>query len=279
MNKQSENIIIKISLTVILLALGFALYFWMNHKSYELQYLMLSGICILTAIMTSLSLVTIVGWHRYTVSNQAVMHELANEAETINMLLSESKAMMWNITGNNINLYAAPSSDVHRTQFTVDDFAHVVHPDDIPKYQEFIDFARQEVGHKHQRIRLSLTERESWHWFDFVYTITLENKRQRSMQGICVNIDEYVANENRMIKAEQRASEIEAKEHFIVNIGDDLNTPLDAVVGFSQVLANDDGTMTEAERKELANVIHENTDALLTIINKVAFESLSLREV
>lgn len=60
-----------------------------------------------------------------------------------------------------------------------------------------------------------------------------------------------------------------AKSRFIANISHEIRTPLNAVLGFSQLFANDQIELTAEERKQYADLIMTNGNMLLKLVDDV----------
>ena len=85
--------------------------------------------------------------------------------------------------------------------------------------------------------------------------------------GTSMCIDERKAMEEALVHARNRAEESDRlKSAFIANMSHEIRTPLNAIVGFISILPDitDDG-----ERKQLLDMVHENTQKLLRIIDDV----------
>ena len=75
--------------------------------------------------------------------------------------------------------------------------------------------------------------------------------------------------ESEMRKASQTAEEAnEVKNLFLSNMSYNIRTPLNSVVGFSQLMAIDPD-MDEAQRKEYSTIIKQNSEILLNLVNDV----------
>lgn len=61
----------------------------------------------------------------------------------------------------------------------------------------------------------------------------------------------------------------QTKSRFIANISHEIRTPLNAVLGFSQLFANDQIEMSAEERKQYADLIMTNSNMLLKLIDDV----------
>jgi signal transduction histidine kinase len=57
------------------------------------------------------------------------------------------------------------------------------------------------------------------------------------------------------------------KTIFIQNMNHEIRTPMNAIVGFSKLIAEDNGGLDEEEKDEYSRIISENSDLLLDIVN------------
>ena len=83
--------------------------------------------------------------------------------------------------------------------------------------------------------------------------------------GFAVNIDKTVEYEKTLQESAIRAEEVTSKENFIANITHDIRTPLNAISGFAQLLA--EGCDAD-ERALFTNLIQDNTEQLLNLIDE-----------
>ncbi|WP_330940647.1 HAMP domain-containing sensor histidine kinase [Bacteroides sp. MSB163] len=70
-----------------------------------------------------------------------------------------------------------------------------------------------------------------------------------------------------MIQKAERA--IQKKNMFLSNMSHEVRTPLNAIVGFSAVLASEDDSFDEDSRKEFCEIIKVNSFQLLKLINDI----------
>lgn len=69
---------------------------------------------------------------------------------------------------------------------------------------------------------------------------------------------------NRAIQAAEKANK--AKDYFLMNMSHEFNTPLNAVYGFAQVLANRDMPLDEETTREMADYIVEGSEQIRQLV-------------
>jgi len=78
-------------------------------------------------------------------------------------------------------------------------------------------------------------------------------------------VDKIVEFEKNLQESAIRAEEVISKENFIANITHDIRTPLNAISGFAQLLAEG---CSQDDRALFASLIQDNTDQLLDLIDE-----------
>lgn len=90
-------------------------------------------------------------------------------------------------------------------------------------------------------------------------------------EGICLNIGTMLMRkkiEEDLIKAKERAEKSEKlKIDFLSNMSHDLRTPINSIIGFSELLRNDNIKLVE--KNEFLDIIIENGDILTNLINDI----------
>ncbi|NTV18761.1 MAG: PAS domain S-box protein, partial [Bacteroidales bacterium] len=95
-----------------------------------------------------------------------------------------------------------------------------------------------------------------------------ENKNPIALIGVAIDITELKKNAEELIAAKEKAEENDRlKTAFLHNISHEVRTPMNSIVGFSDLLADPD-TLPE-ERKHFAEIIIQNSNQLLSIINDI----------
>lgn len=71
-----------------------------------------------------------------------------------------------------------------------------------------------------------------------------------------------------MIACDKAEEANRMKTSFIANMSHEIRTPLNAIVGFSELLAHDEG-YEEADKLQFSHIIQENSNLLLNLINDI----------
>jgi len=90
-------------------------------------------------------------------------------------------------------------------------------------------------------------------------------------EGICLNIGTALMrkqNENIILKAKEKAEQSDKlKLEFLANMSHDLRTPMNSIIGFSDLLKSNN--LTKKERNDYINTIIENGKFLMALIDDI----------
>ena len=99
--------------------------------------------------------------------------------------------------------------------------------------------------------------------FAYIQVISLRRRRLRDQKMI-----------NRLTEANKRAEIANAaKTRFVQDMSHEVRTPLNAIVGFSQLLSLPDDTLTPQEKQEFSNHIMNNTKILMMLLEDILHTS------
>jgi len=107
---------------------------------------------------------------------------------------------------------------------------------------------------------------ENYSWYEL--------RDNRSGIVALVNIDDIISFEavkKRSILVEEDAKK---KESFIMNVSHEMRTPLNAISGFSQIIAEMGELVSDKDREEMAVYIRENSTSLINLVTNVLQFSL-----
>ena len=138
-------------------------------------------------------------------------------------------------------------------------------PEDAEKMREVlkgVKVGKQDIYHLQFRI---MEGNGDYYWSDIYGTVSERDDDGKPITfiGTAKNIDKQKKQEKELLDARIKAEESERlKTAFIQNISHEVRTPLNAIVGFSEILPN----ITDPnEREELMRIIKENNAKLLQI--------------
>ena len=204
--------------------------------------------------------------HLNGLNRQGVEHELVLQA----MKLASWKYDVENGTFTIENDYRPNAGVVTYLPGTaIEMFYDSVHPKDVTNVRdkmEKIVTGETELADVQYRVN---NGNDEWTWAQ-IYAMAADRDddgRPTVIVGASLNIDKQKRMEHDIIEARRRAEESDRlKSAFINNISHEVRTPLNAIIGFSDILT----TVTDkAEHDHLVAIIKENNSKLLTIFEDV----------
>ncbi len=121
------------------------------------------------------------------------------------------------------------------------------------------------VGQMHPMVTQSSTENQ-WVQINCIPEFDEQGKLLGSF-GVWRNINDLMGKQDQLRRETQRAKESgQMKSLFLANMTHEIRTPINAIVGFSEVLS---ALTTAEEKKEIIQIIKNNCDMLLRLINDI----------
>ena len=121
------------------------------------------------------------------------------------------------------------------------------------------------VGQMHPMVTLNNTEPQ-WVQINCIPEFD-KNGQLKGAFGVWRNINDLMHKQDLLRQETQRAKESgEAKSLFLANMTHEIRTPINAIVGFSEVLSM---LTTSEEKKESIQIIKNNCDMLLRLVNDI----------
>ena len=121
----------------------------------------------------------------------------------------------------------------------------------------------------HEEYRVMIPDTNRFFWEESYATVAEHNVdgSPKVIVGTSKHIDDRKEMEDALKDARFKAEESDRlKTAFLANMSHEIRTPLNAIVGFTSVIAD---VQQEEERKQLLDLIHENTQKLLRIVDDV----------
>ena len=121
------------------------------------------------------------------------------------------------------------------------------------------------VGQMHPMVTQSSTENQ-WVQINCIPEFD-EHGKLLGAFGVWRNINDLLHKQDQLRRETQRAKESgQMKSLFLANMTHEIRTPINAIVGFSEVLS---ALTTAEEKKEVIQIIKNNCDMLLRLINDI----------
>jgi len=155
-------------------------------------------------------------------------------------------------------------------QLTFDDWLEFVYPADRPFIMQFIALANQnKLSQIDTNFRITRSTDNEIRWIHAVGEIQYDTQNQpASLIGTIRDITDLKHYENELIAAKEKAEESnQLKNAFLQNLSHEVRTPLNGIMGFSDLLNETD--LTEKERKTYTDIIIERGWQLTSIINDI----------
>lgn len=155
---------------------------------------------------------------------------------------------------------AVPSAEYMR-MIVEEDKAEMLHA------REMLILNKINQFHLEYRIKINRQGKEQIEWFDVSGEISERDEAGKPTKviGTLMVVTERKRQENELIEAEEKARNADRmKSAFLANMSHEIRNPLNAIVGFSSLMAE---TEDPEKRKEYAELISENNDLLLNLIN------------
>ena len=158
---------------------------------------------------------------------------------------------------------------------------HLVHPDDKAKFLEQtrsgLVFGKLEEGEEYDvAFRVKVLDDIHYYRMIFVADREYDSDSAGKILGICVgiiNTDAIVKMEEERRSAVETAQKLEEagklKSMFVQNISHDIRTPLNAIVGYSQLLAMPDMYLSDEEKAEFGEYVNTNAEILTMLVDDV----------
>lgn len=131
------------------------------------------------------------------------------------------------------------------------------------------DLCSGRLDEAHEEYQICMPQTKKTYWNES-YAIVAERNldgQPTRIVGTSMRIDARKAMEQDLVEARNRAEESDRlKSAFIANMSHEIRTPLNAIIGFTSVLPD---VQDAAERRQLLDLVHENTQKLLVIIDDV----------
>lgn len=102
-----------------------------------------------------------------------------------------------------------------------------------------------------------------------IFSSRIAHKGKHVLHSIIHDVTDKNILMNELVEAKEKAEESERlKSAFLANVSHEIRTPLNGIVGFSNILAQEED-LSVKEKKEFAEIIVKSSEGLLKIINDI----------
>ncbi|MCX7610993.1 MAG: PAS domain S-box protein [Ignavibacterium sp.] len=166
-----------------------------------------------------------------------------------------------NITGYSVSDFLSDSKFLFR----------IAHPDDFKKVKPKLDDILKSKIKKSGELDFRIINKEG-----NIVWVSIKLSLQRSISGNIQKVHGLLSdvtitkkNEEELIKANSELKILnETKDRFISIISHDLRTPFTSILGFTDILLNDEG-LSDAEKKQYIKFINESAQTMFSLVNSV----------
>ena len=147
-------------------------------------------------------------------------------------------------------------------------FDNFTHPDELNKIDRAINQAIAEK--KGFDLKVKMFRKNGSKWILHSISKYIENKdgTTRRLIGIQQDITEQVKMTRELINAKEKAEESDRlKSEFLANLSHEIRTPMNGIMGFSNLINQED--LTADERKNYSNIVVNSSKQLLRIIDDI----------
>ena len=202
---------------------------------------------------------------------QQLNEAIKNYEAELRYMMEASKMQTWRISINRdiLEFYSGLNTVVRSFKLKQIQELFVSQEDEFVKAlsnpAEGLNKPKMYVGQMYPKVTQSTTEPQ-WVQINCIPEFD-ENGQMLGAFGVWRNINDLMRKQDLLRREEQRARESgQQKALFLANMTHEIRTPINAIVGFSEVLAS---LTSSEEKKEVMQIIKNNSDMLLRLMNDI----------
>ena len=209
----------------------------------------------------------------FKTENEKIVTNIMRREKIRRLMLIESQQLIYWFIDNDIISMQKGFADKYGLpqEMPLSDFGKLVMIDSQYSWKLITEYG-DATGANKVRIHLQLTPEEQ-HWIEFRFNSTHESSSKRTLMGTAVICDTEVEEEKRLDELNAQANESALRQSFLSNLSQSIRNPLNAVLGFSQLIAAEDMDFSKEERQDFNKQLKENAQAILQAINDTLEES------
>lgn len=200
-------------------------------------------------------------------------HELYESREQYKLITDHSLDLIWSLNLNGQFEYISPAwenvTGYKPEELKGKSFREIILPEYRKKATHYLEETLKK-GYTDNYLQYELINKDgSVNWHEARITpVADDNGEYIIIAGICRNISERKKWEQELINAKNIAIENDnLKTSFIQNMSHELRTPLNGIIGFANLLEDEDNTPEEI--KSYSKVINKSSTRLIELVNNI----------
>ncbi|MBR3659252.1 MAG: HAMP domain-containing histidine kinase [Bacteroidaceae bacterium] len=209
-----------------------------------------------------ISFLTSIRFRKRNTQREEALALLKQEAQRRLLVLEGSDSFFFKVKDGRIGFLHSSRSERFTHEFEIEEYRkEFVAPESYGSFEICTGLVAADTEKSKVRIRAK-TLNDVWHWWEVSYR---RNVSDNMVIGFAVSVDKIVEFEKTLQESAIRAEEVISKENFIANITHDIRTPLNAISGFAQLLADE---CSPEDKVLFTSLIQDNTEQLLDLIDE-----------
>ncbi len=209
-----------------------------------------------------ISFLTSVRFRKRNTQREEALALLKQETQRRLLVLEGSDSFFFKVRDGKIGFLHSSRSERLTHEFEIEEYRkEFVAPESYGSFEICTGLVAADTEKSKVRIRAK-TLNDVWHWWEVSYR---RNVSDNMVIGFAVSVDKIVEFEKTLQESAIRAEEVISKENFIANITHDIRTPLNAISGFAQLLADE---CSPEDKVLFTSLIQDNTEQLLDLIDE-----------
>jgi signal transduction histidine kinase len=197
---------------------------------------------------------------------EVVFHKIANSAKVGYMIWNYKTSQAYAIKQWYENWDEPENKSINEI---VSSYEHV-HPDDREGLFEQVKRLLEDSKNIDDYVVRVEDGNGGWKWIRIHSTISTDEYGNKEILGMNFDITPIKEQELMLIDAKEKAETMDKlKSAFLANMSHEIRTPLNSIVGFSNLLVEDEEGLDKESKDEYKSIINNNSNLLLELIGDI----------
>lgn len=192
-----------------------------------------------------------------------IMRIRKNSLNSLTTMLVNEKSMTQLAIDASGNHYISSADDLRRIVNNMADNQEAIK-------EEILASMNKDGTNKYSyRIRTSMDEDKNMSWWNLRFVVDSSANNGLKIEGYLLNVNDDVNYENQMQSIRQMADETKRAEGFLWSIAYEIRTPLNAIIGFCDLITMMGDNLDKNEMQAMAKDVNMNDRLLSNIIGNI----------